>query len=295
MVTDNVMKNTVSAVILTWNRKDDLAETLEALSKDRYEKIEIIVVDNNSTDGTDKMVPERFPAVIYLKQDENIGIAGYNIGFKKASGEYIVAFDSDSYPHRDAISKMVKLFQNNKDAGVIAFDVHAPTKTALAAQIDDDTVTEIVGYHGAGVGFRHEVFRDAGYWFEPFFLYFNEMDHAMRISKAGYKIIRTPSIRAFHKSSFNARPSSNGPYYYVRNALWLAWRNYPLLPMYWTTFNIIYLAISESLSQHTFIYIKALYDAFIRTDEILSTREPLEMDLYRKVRVPVHLAFSRWG
>ncbi|MDH5543672.1 MAG: glycosyltransferase family 2 protein [Nitrospinota bacterium] len=291
----NAGKPSVSAVILTWNRREDLAQTLDILSTDPYENLEIIVIDNNSTDDTDKMVTGRFPAVSYLKLEDNVGIAGYNIGFKKAAGEYIVAFDSDSYPHRDAIGKMVKLFDENRDAGVVAFDVHSPTQTALNADIKDNSVNEIVGYHGAGVGFRREVFRDAGYWFEPFFLYFNEMDHAMRVSRAGYKIIRTPSIRAFHKSSISSRPSANGPYYYVRNALWLAWRNYPLFPMFWTTLHIIYMAVSEAFNQHTFIYIKALYDAFVRIDEIIASRDPLKTELFRKTRVPLSLAFSRWG
>lgn len=291
----NSPESIVSVVILAWNRRDDLAETLEKLSRDRYANLEIIVVDNASTDGTAEMVADRFPHVRLIREETNRGIAGYNTGFKAAGGEYIVALDSDSYPQRDAISKSVEVFRRRDDVGIVAFDVHTPTETSLGSDNPEDRFEEVTGYHGAGVAFRRDVFDKAGYWYEPFFLYFNEMDHALRAVNAGYKIVRSPGIRAFHKSSSVSRSSANGPYYYVRNALWLVWRNYPLLPMLVSTLKIIYLAVAESVYQGTWIYIKAVIDGFRRGGEVLDERDPLADAAFTGARVPLNLSFSRWG
>lgn len=285
----------VSVVILTWNRRDDLAETLEELSHDAYANLEIIVVDNASSDGTAEMLRNRFPLVKLIQEETNRGIAGYNTGFKSAAGDYIVALDSDSYPQRDAISKSVELFRQRDDVGIIAFDVHTPTESSLASKNPPASIEKITGYHGAGVAFRRDVFDKAGYWYEPFFLYFNEMDHALRAVNAGFKIVRRPDIRAFHKSSAVSRPSANGPYYYVRNALWLVWRNYPLLPMLLTTLKIIYLAVAESVYQGTWIYLKAVIDGFRRGGKVFDERNPLASGTFNGVRIPINLAFSRWG
>jgi len=290
---DNQNERVVSIVILTWNRKDDLRETLEKIRETNYTPIEVIVVDNASTDGTAKMVSSEFPAVKYLKRTTNSGIAGYNVGFKAAEGEFVVALDSDSYPAFDAITKMVSLFDKNPDAGCVAFDVRAPQNGRPANEPVEEVTREAAGYHGAGVGFRKGLFDKAGYWFEPFFLYFNEMDHALRILKAGYKIIHSTSVRAFHKSSPVQRGSSRASYYYVRNGLWLVWRHYPLRRMLSGTFYIIYLAVSETFYQRTAIYIEALRDAFKDSGRIIAGRKPLDKRLFQKVRVPLPLLFGR--
>src|SRR3989338_5143691 len=119
------MKNPlVSVVILTWNRKDDLIETITELRKSSYASIEVIVVDNGSEDGTPAVIKERFPDVVFVRLEKNTGIAGYNIGMKKARGDYVVLLDSDSFPERNAIERMLKIFESDNKIGAVAFDVH---------------------------------------------------------------------------------------------------------------------------------------------------------------------------
>ncbi len=255
----------------------------------------MIVVDNNSKDGTEKMVKHDFPFVKYIKLGHNSGIAGYNVGFRKAKGDYIVALDSDSYPHPEAITKMAELLKKNSDAGIVAFDVHTPTKKNLETVIDSDEVKDIIGYHGAGAGIRKEVFQNIGYWFEPFFLYFNEMDHALRATRKGFRIITSPAVRAFHKSSVVARPSRNAPYFYLRNGFWLVWRNFPLPQMVLATFGLVRMAVYETFHQRTTVYMEAMKDAFKNIFTIFRTRKPLDATAFKKVRIPLSLIFSRFG
>ncbi len=285
----------VSVVILAWNRKDDLRFTLEQIRKSDYAPLEVIAVDNNSTDGTGDMIRAEFPETVYLPQTVNAGIAGYNVGFKAARGKYIVVLDSDSYPAVDAITRMVALFGKHPDAGIVAFDVHSTPQDAQVALGSAEQVTDIVGYHGAGAGFRREVFEKAGYWYEPFFLYFNEMDHALRAANAGYRIIHSPAIRAVHKSSAVARPSERGSYYYARNALWVIWRHYPFTDMLAATAHFLWLAVAESFFQRTPIFMKAVRDAFSGACPALRGRRPVSREVFGRIRIPLHLVFTRWA
>ena len=281
----------VSVVILTWNRKDDLCDTLARLHGDRYKNLEVIVVDNGSTDGTDKAISSF--NILYLPQNENLGIAGYNIGFKAAKGKYIVCLDSDSYPHPEAITRAVELFESCADISAIAFDVLTPDgeDTTLPPLTEPEETT---GYHGAGTAFRRDVFEKAGYWHEPLFLYMNEMDHAIRMAKEGLKIVRTPAIRAFHKSSQTARPSENGPFYYLRNCYWLIWRHYPLADMFAATLRLIHMSMLESVKQGTSVYLRATIAALTSALPVMRQRQPMDGTLFEKIRIPFNLIFSRF-
>ncbi|MBI5638037.1 MAG: glycosyltransferase family 2 protein [Nitrospinae bacterium] len=285
---------TVSVVILTWNRRDDLRFTLERLKLENHAPLEVIVVDNNSTDGTAAMMAAGFPQFRYLPQSENLGIAGYNIGFKAAAGEYIVVLDSDSYPARDAITRMAAIFERHPEAGIVAFDVHAATGVE-EEPVSGAAVAEVYGYHGAGAGIRRAVFEKAGYWWEPFFLYFNEMDHALRALREGFAILHSPAVRAYHKSSPVGRPSGRGAFYYTRNAFWIVWRHYPLWAMCMATAYLIYNAIGETFWQGTTVYLRAMAAAFGGAGAALRERRPLHPALFARTRIPLKLVFTRFG
>jgi GT2 family glycosyltransferase len=290
----------VSIVILTWNRKDDLLKTLKEVKGSTYADIEIIVVDNNSEDGTLEAIRERFANVNFIRLEKNIGIAGYNAGMKRAKGEYIVLLDSDSFPDKSAIERMVSLFESDKKIGAVAFDVH---NTVVSSQwsvvsnlIDFDLqkAGDVYGYNGAGVGIRKECLEKAGYLFEPYFLYFNEQDHAFRILQAGYKIKFHPGIIAYHKTSTTSRVSSSAPYFYTRNLLWLIWRFYPVSDALSTTLLLFFHASLSTVQQGTFVYIKAIMDAVKGFAVVLSNRMVINEEIIKSVRIPIRWAFMAY-
>ena len=294
------MKNPlVSVVILTWNRKDDLLETITELKESTYAPIEIIVVDNGSNDGTQEEINEKFSEVNFIRLEKNVGIAGYNIGMKKARGEYVVLLDSDSFPDRKAIERMVKIFESDSLIGAVAFDVHRnqPLTLSLSPEgrgekegFDLSKCKDVYGYNGAGVGIRRECLEKAGYLFEPYFLYFNEQDHAFRILQAGYKIKFHPDIIAYHKTSTASRVSSSAPYFYTRNLLWMIWRFYPISYALSATFLLFFHASLSTLQQRTLIYIKAIMDAIKGFTIVLSNRMVINGEIIKSVRIPI-----RWG
>ena len=295
------MKNPlVSVVILTWNRKDDLIETITELRKSSYASIEVIVVDNGSEDGTPAVIKERFPDVVFVRLEKNTGIAGYNIGMKKARGEYVVLLDSDSFPDRSGIERMVKIFESDSKVGAVAFDVHnlivESRESGVGSQksLDLFKCKDVYGYNGAGVGIRKECLEKAGYLFEPYFLYFNEQDHAFRILQAGYKIKFHPEIIAYHKTSTTSRVSSSAPYFYTRNLLWMIWRFYPIRYAFIATVSLFFYASLSTVQQRTFIYMKAILDAIFGFSMVLSNRFVVDRNIIKNVRIPIRWAFTAY-
>ncbi|MBC8440454.1 MAG: glycosyltransferase [Deltaproteobacteria bacterium] len=113
----------VSINILSWNSKDKLGYVLNRVEKLSYKNIEIIVVDNDSIDGSPEMVEKEFPKVKLCRLKKNIGIAGWNEGFKIARGDYILVLDHDSFPDKNAIQWCIEKFKNNPKLGLAAFKI----------------------------------------------------------------------------------------------------------------------------------------------------------------------------
>ena len=106
----------VSAVIVTRNRKDALAVTLDRLRDQPVD--EVIVVDNASEDGTAELVRSRNSPVKLIETGDNLGIAGRNLGAEDARGELLLVLDDDAYPLPGAIETLVTAFEDNPQLGV---------------------------------------------------------------------------------------------------------------------------------------------------------------------------------
>src|SRR4051794_19397133 len=88
---------TVSVLIVNWNRQDYIKETLSQLRKQPYPGMEILVVDNGSTDGTQDMITSEFPEVRLLRLEKNVGqCTGLNIGLENARAEIVISLDNDA-------------------------------------------------------------------------------------------------------------------------------------------------------------------------------------------------------
>jgi len=104
----------VSVVIVSYNTQEKLRKCLAALSGD----LQIIVVDNDSHDGSPDMVAQDFPHVTLLRQSRNLGFgAANNIGLQAAQAPLVLYLNSDAYAYPDAISVLAANF---RDPGVIA-------------------------------------------------------------------------------------------------------------------------------------------------------------------------------
>src|SRR5690349_4551484 len=88
----------ISIIILSWNDQQHLAKCLESLAPGAKSRtMEVIVVDNASTDGSPEMVEKKFPRVKLIRNRENLGFArGNNIGIKASQGRYVCLLNSDT-------------------------------------------------------------------------------------------------------------------------------------------------------------------------------------------------------
>ena len=283
----------VSIVMLSFNRKEDVLHGLGRLRGISYPALETIVVDNASTDGTVESVRKRFPDVNVISLTENIGVAAANRGFFQASGEYIVIIDDDSFPTPDSIGRMVQRFVEDGNIGVVAFNVHNVTHFEQPKSVltpTESTPSKYKqGFNGAGAGFRSSVLLQVGGYSDCFFLYWNEMDLALRVLAAGYSICWDDGIIALHKYSPTNRSSLRAPFYYTRNLYWIYWQYWPLSMLLFRTAVLSFSCIFHSIEQRSMVYIRAFIAALREVGHI--RRRPLKKELIRSLRITEKLAF----
>lgn len=109
----------ISVVIPTYNRREMLLELIQSIKKQSYNNIELIIIDDCSTDGTEEDINSYLDQgnFIYIKNTENKG-PGYNrnLGFNRSSGDYVVfADDDDYYTDFDFFQKVIDIFESRKN------------------------------------------------------------------------------------------------------------------------------------------------------------------------------------
>jgi GT2 family glycosyltransferase len=291
----NAGKVRVSVVILSYNRKSDLSESILEIQKSDFKEFEIIVVDNGSKDGTVQMLREDFPEVRLIALADNIGVAGYNRGFRAALGEYILILDDDSFPIDNALNRICEEFDRSADIGIIALNVRnyydfdqELEKTEGDNLLKFEGKTQLA-FNGAGAAFRKVVFDEVGGYAEEFFLYWNEQDLALRVLDAGYKILWFIDIISLHKYSPVNRKSYRAPFFYTRNLYWLIWKHFYFSKCFKDTFKLIYLTLYHSFEQKTFIYLKAFFKALLGLGKI--KRRPVRREIADNLRLTYKIPF----
>lgn len=275
----------VSVVIATWNRGNDLRETLRKYSCQTYSNIEIIVVDNGSTDGTDKIVSSEFPGVRYVRLDENTGVKGYNIGMQASQGEIVVVSDNDSYLEETGVQKIVDAFHRMpENVGVISCEIiYVPGNQVYrwhTGEIGDGKAPN--GYPtymfiGAGAAIKRSVLDKVGYYPEEFFLYMNEVDLCTRILGAGYDIRYFPDVKAYHKVSQVSKSKDMRMLLSFRNIIWYYWKYFPYptaigRSVLRTGIELVHLAVSGTKPRLIMSY---TVETFAALPGIIRNRRPI--------------------
>lgn len=219
------MNKLISVVIVNWNGKKFLKECLSSLIVQDYKNIEIILVDNNSKDGSVEYIKKNFPKTKIIVNKGNLGFAeGNNVGYKYATGDYILFLNNDTKVTNNFISELVKVLEGDKKIG------GAQSKILL---MDDPTRLDSVGafltntgflYHygiekkdslkynrqidiysakGACMIFKREVLEkikvDEEIFDSRYFAYFEETDMCHRVWLSGYRIVFAPKSVIYHK------------------------------------------------------------------------------------------------
>ena len=285
---------TLSVVTLTWNRRDDLAESLASVRTQSVPPDEIIVVDNASSDGTAEILTRDFPEVRVLRLARNIGIAGYNRGAARARGDLVVFLDNDmTLATAEALSGVVRAFAGNDRLGCAALgvdDAHTGAVSENNPKYDDREGDEDTGFptsvfDGGAVAFRRKALAQTGGYPEDFFIYHNEMALATELADAGWDVRYFPHLRAQHKASSAARPEGLWLRLWHRNYLWYCWRYLPArLALKETIAFLAVGVVRHGATRALPTLAAAVAEALAHLPRILSTRRPVRPEVAERMR-----------
>ena len=148
------------------------------------------------------MVKSEFPEVQLVKLEKNLGIAGWNEGFRVAKGDYVLVLDDDSYPDKNSIFKAVRVFYGDNYLGIVAFNI-------FNLRIHKSE-TETFAYKprffvGCGALIKKQLLDKVGHYNEQYFIYLHELDFSSRCYDAGYYIKYLKDLFVFHNQSLLSR------------------------------------------------------------------------------------------
>lgn len=282
----------VSIVILNWNRKDISRETLQECYTQDYTDFEIIVVDNNSSDGSQEMVEKEFPDVKLIRLPRNIGIEGYNIGIANSKGKIIVILDNDAFLETQGIKKIVEKFERFPKLGALGVkvcnyytkEIHNWHPYIRDVETYPEEGFDSPLFNGCAAALRYDVLKKIGYYPEEFFLYENERDLCTRIIDAGFEVKYFPDIVAYHKVASEQRLKENYLYFVMRNEIWYFWKYFPYRIVILRTIRaLIYFFIKAIRYRLLKVYFKAVFDAICGLPVIIRKRRPVKDENIKKV------------
>lgn len=216
----------VAAIVLSWNRRAEVLKTVALLLQDDYPALEVLVVDNASSDGTQEALGHNHPEVRLIALPDNRGVSARDVGMRATDAEYVALFDDDSAPDPGAIARMVALFEANPHIAIIPFNVYGGAHpTAHMARL---LPVDLVGFHASGAGLRRRAALTAGGSDHDFFWGAEEWDLALRILNDGWEIMFDPAIWAHHRTSALHRSNRRLRTQTARNETWIALKYFPL-------------------------------------------------------------------
>lgn len=229
------MRPLLSIVVLNFNRVKETAFTIEHLIylKSLKPDIEIIAVDNASSDETWEYLEKKTDHVKIMRMPSNIGIEAINRACVKALGEYVLVLDDDSHPvDRACLDRIIQLFDSEGNIGAIACRIESASGKRVREWHlpDNDEYCQSPAFIGCGFAIRKKLFERTGFFPADFFLYQNEIEVAIRIRLAGYEIVFDPLCRVVHRFVPAGRTNARRIFYPTRNSIWLIRRyiDFPL-------------------------------------------------------------------
>jgi GT2 family glycosyltransferase len=188
---------TVTIVFLVYNRRDELRESLRRMLSGEYdaERLDVVVVDNASTDGSGAMVAEEFPDVHLIVRHENAGVSGWNDGFAVAGGDYVLALDDDCYLEAGGLRRAVEAAEEH-GADLVSFAVTKPDDPDY--RFNQEYRTGLLSFWGCAVLMRSRVLEALGGYDPEIFIWANELEFMLRFFDRGFRHLHVPELLAMH-------------------------------------------------------------------------------------------------
>lgn len=235
----------VAVIVLNWNGRDDTLACLESLRQSDYSNVQVIVVDNGSTDDSVSVIRQRFPGVTLIENGKNLGYAaGNNVGLTYAleiEAEYAFLLNNDTVIAPDCISTLVRTDCTDPAIGAVGPIVytwddgrvissaggaidwrHADAANIGAGEIDRGqyAARPVDFVNGCGLMLTRQAVERVGLLDERYFMYWEETDWCTRVRRAGLDLRFEPAARMRHKATIRSDDLGPMPLYYMtRNRL----------------------------------------------------------------------------
>lgn len=211
----------VSIIVLNWNGKKFLKDCLDSLKKLTYPSLEVIVVDNNSTDGSSEFVKRNYPKFTLIENKRNYGFAGgNNIGFHASGGEYVLFLNNDTVVTPSFLEPLVQNCEKDPKIGCVQPQIRLIDNKSTLDQVGSylsfvgflyhygykkkysektyGKQREIFSAKGACILLPRKVFEEIGLFDEDFFIFFEETDLCFRVWLSGRKVLYEPKSLIYH-------------------------------------------------------------------------------------------------
>ena len=290
------VEKVLSIITINYNGLKDTCELIESLPADD-KSLEVIVVDNASTQDEASEIERRFPHVTVIRSDQNLGFAGgNNLGIQAAHGKYLFFLNNDTLLEvrgkklevRDLFLPLINRLKSHERIGMVSLKIrftwgHQPIQYAGYTRLTSITLrNKTIGYgeedkgqydtphptpyaHGAAMIVKREVIEKVGMMPECYFLYYEELDWSVMIQRAGYDIWYDPAFTVFHKESqTTGQTSPLKTFYITRNRLLFAQRNIQGASKYLTYAYLVSVVAIRDMVKYTFTGKTALAVAVIK-------------------------------
>ena len=245
----------LSIITVNYNGLKDTCALIDSIPFN--EDMEVIVVDNGSIENEASILHEQYPNIKVIRSDQNLGFAGgNNLGIKAAKGKYLFLINNDTIFRKFNPETLIKRLEFSPKIGMVcpkirfAWD-NCPIQYAGYTPLSHITIrNRAIGFgeedkgqydvahqtpyaHGAAMMLKREIIDKVGPMPECYFLYYEELDWSMIMTRTGYEIWYEPASTIYHKESQST--GQNSPlrtYYITRNRLLLVKRNFTGLKKY---------------------------------------------------------------
>jgi len=288
----NLKEPLVSIILSNYNGLVHLKECFDSLYNINYKNVEIIFIDNNSTDTSVEFIRENYIDVKIIQNKRDYGFSGANnIAASHAKGEYLVLLNIDTIVDKNWLTELVKVAETSNEIGIVVskqYYYHDRTLINYAGFSSDKYLKHHrIGYNerdhkiykiqmetffaaGASVLIKREVYKKIGLFEGIYYAFYEDLDLSWRAWISGYKVIYAPKSFIYHKAGFIlGRKNPRKAYLIERNKLRTILKNYQfktilrILPVYVIKRFLLQLIMIIQHSEDFFIrsqaYIKAIF------------------------------------
>ncbi|MGD0115979.1 MAG: glycosyltransferase family 2 protein [Dehalococcoidia bacterium] len=252
----------ISIVIVSYNGREHLRRCLASLlAHPPAAEREVIVVDNDSADGSADMVASDFPGVRLLRMRRNLGFAaGANRGIKEATGEAIVLLNPDSEIKTDPFAPLLAYLREHDDVGIVAprllnpdgslqlscrrfptfsvalfnryslltrlFPRNRYSRQYLLSDWQHDSISKVDWVSGACLMVRRSLLERIGLLDEGYFMYIEDVDLCQRLHRAGAKVAYYPAVSVIHHIGQSSRTLPSRSIMARHRSMWHYYKKY---------------------------------------------------------------------